>query len=173
MGEEVVPRITAWLTGKWSGETARDGEDRQPFEESSDPHCTFAEFVVLQSVGRCSFAIKWPDFPLYFPNCLLACPYLCYFTSGNLRFLFCKVGVTLTCRQLVRGESDSLYRFLDSKPILPPRADSCYHSVFRCIPSPRTQQRGWKKDFTIQRIKENRARAMPTLDSFTQSICWE
>lgn len=36
---------TAWVTGYLSGETAQDEEDRQAFEESSDPHWT----VVLQS----------------------------------------------------------------------------------------------------------------------------
>lgn len=58
------------------------------------------------SLERRGFATKWPDFPLYFPNCLLGCWYVCSFASSTLGFLFCKVGVTLTCRLLRRGESD-------------------------------------------------------------------
>lgn len=49
MRKEVVSMTTAWVTGYRSGETAQDEEDRQAFEESSDPHWTFAESVVLQS----------------------------------------------------------------------------------------------------------------------------
>lgn len=49
MREEGVPSSTAWMTGWCNIETAQDEEDRQAFEESSDPYWTFAESVVLQS----------------------------------------------------------------------------------------------------------------------------